>query len=123
MIPWVFGSLGVPAAFTGFLVPIREAGVLLPQLAVAAAVRRLAVRKGVWLLGAVLSALSLFGLAVAAAMRWQLPSVNCSCWWTMPRFAASCLPDHYYWPWPWLHRSMYLSLNSNRRQAPWGWPR
>ncbi len=67
VIPWVFGSLGVPAAFTGFLVPIREAGVLLPQLAVAAAVRRLAVRKGVWLLGAVVSALSLFGMAVAAA--------------------------------------------------------
>jgi hypothetical protein len=66
VIPWLFGALGVPAAFTGFLVPVREAGVLLPQLAVAAAVRRLAVRKGVWLLGAVLSALSLFGMAAAA---------------------------------------------------------
>jgi hypothetical protein len=66
VIPWLFGFLGVPATFTGFLVPIREAGVLLPQLAVAAAVRRLAIRKGVWLLGAVLSALSLFGMAGAA---------------------------------------------------------
>jgi hypothetical protein len=66
VIPWLFGVLGVPAAFTGFLVPIREAGVLLPQLAVAAAVRSLAIRKGVWLLGAVLSALSLVGMALAA---------------------------------------------------------
>jgi len=66
VIPWIFGTLGVPATFTGFLVPIREAGVLLPQLAVAAAVRRLAIRKGVWLVGAVLSALSLFGMAAAA---------------------------------------------------------
>ncbi len=66
VIPWLFGSLGVPAAFTGFLVPIREAGVLLPQLVVAAAVRRLAVRKGVWLVGAVLTGLSLFGMAAAA---------------------------------------------------------
>lgn len=66
VIPWLFGILGVPAAFTGFLVPIREAGVLLPQLLVAAAVRHLAVRKGVWLLGAALSALSLFGMALAA---------------------------------------------------------
>ena len=66
VIPWVFGSLGVPAAFTGFLVPVREGGVLLPQLAVAAAVRGLAIRKGVWLVGAVLSAVSLFGMAVAA---------------------------------------------------------
>lgn len=66
VIPWLFGVLGVPAAFTGFLVPIREAGVLVPQLAVAAAVRHLPIRKGVWLLGAVLSALSLFGMAVTA---------------------------------------------------------
>ena len=47
---------------------LREAGVLLPQLAVAAAVRKLAIRKGVWLLGAVLSALSLFGMAAAAVI-------------------------------------------------------
>ena len=66
IIPWLFGTLGVPAFFTGFLVPIREAGVLLPQLMVAAAVRRLPVRKYVWLLGAFLSALSLFGMAWAA---------------------------------------------------------
>jgi len=65
VIPWIFGALGVPAAFTGFLVPIREAGVLLPQLAVAAAIRHLAVRKYVWLMGAILSALSLFGMGIA----------------------------------------------------------
>jgi hypothetical protein len=68
VIPWLFGALGVPATFTGFLIPIREASVLLPQLAVAAAVRRLAIRKGVWVLGAVLSALSLFGMAAAATL-------------------------------------------------------
>lgn len=61
IIPWLFGVLGVPAVFTGFLVPIRESGVLLPQLAVAAAVRRMAVRKTVWMAGALLSAGSLFG--------------------------------------------------------------
>ncbi|WP_455204964.1 MFS transporter [Kaarinaea lacus] len=66
VIPWLFGLLGVPAAYTGFLIPIREAGVLLPQLAVAAAVRHVAIRKGIWLLGAALSALSLFGMAFAA---------------------------------------------------------
>lgn len=65
IIPWIFGLLGVPATFTGLLVPIREAGVLLPQLAVAAAVRHLAIRKGIWIIGAILSALSLFGMAWA----------------------------------------------------------
>ena len=66
VIPWMFGALGVPAFFTGLLVPIREAGVLLPQLLVAAAVRHLPVRKIVWMLGALLSAASLFGMAWAA---------------------------------------------------------
>ena len=67
VIPWLFGALGVPAAFTGMLVPIREAGVLLPQLAVAAAVRSLPIRKGVWILGAALSSAALLAMAVAAA--------------------------------------------------------
>lgn len=50
VLPWMLGALGAPVALTGFLVPIREAGVLLPQLAVAAAVRHRPRRKGVWLL-------------------------------------------------------------------------
>jgi len=66
VIPWMFGALGVPAFYTGFLVPIREAGVLLPQLLVAAAVRHLPVRKYVWMFGALLSAASLLGMAAAA---------------------------------------------------------
>jgi MFS family permease len=68
VLPWMLGALGAPAAFTGFLVPIRESGVLLPQMAVAAYVRRMPLRKPVWLLGATLSALALFGLAAAAAL-------------------------------------------------------
>ncbi|MEJ2094473.1 MAG: MFS transporter, partial [Gammaproteobacteria bacterium] len=64
MLPWLLGSLGVPASFTGFLVPIREAGVLLPQLLVAAYIRRLAVRKWVWIIGAGLSALVMLLMAL-----------------------------------------------------------
>jgi hypothetical protein len=66
VLPWLLGALGAPAAFTGFLVPIREAGVLLPQLAVAAYVRHMPVRKGVWLVGASLTAFSLALMALAA---------------------------------------------------------
>ncbi|MEJ2214256.1 MAG: MFS transporter, partial [Gammaproteobacteria bacterium] len=66
VIPWLFGSLGVPASFTGFLVPIREAGVLLPQLLVAAFIRNMPTRKPVWMLGSVLSALSLAGMGIVA---------------------------------------------------------
>ena len=66
-LPWLFSTLGVPATFVGFLVPIREAGVLLPQLLVAAYVRALQRRKIVWLAGALLSALMLFFMALAAS--------------------------------------------------------
>ena len=66
-LPWLFSTLGVPATFVGFLVPIREAGVLLPQLLVAAYVRALQRRKIVWLAGALLSALMLFLMAWTAS--------------------------------------------------------
>ena len=65
ILPWLLGVLGAPATFTGFLVPIREAGVLVPQLFIAAYIRRLAIRKGVWLLGAGLSAGALLLMAVS----------------------------------------------------------
>ncbi len=65
VLPWLLGAIGTPAAFVGFLVPIREAGVLLPQLAVAAYIRSLPKRKGVWLLGASLSAFALAFMALS----------------------------------------------------------
>jgi MFS family permease len=64
VLPWLLGALGAPAVFVGFLVPIREAGVLLPQLAVAAYIRRLQKRKVVWLLGAMLSSVALICMAI-----------------------------------------------------------
>lgn len=67
ILPWLLGFLGAPAALVGLLVPIREAGVLVPQLAVAAYIRRLPTRKGTWLLGALLSAAALALMAVVAA--------------------------------------------------------
>ncbi|MET0067409.1 MAG: MFS transporter [Candidatus Thiodiazotropha sp.] len=66
VLPWLLGTLGAPVVLTGFLVPIRESGVLLPQLVVAAMVRQRPHRKGVWLLGALLSALALLGMALVA---------------------------------------------------------
>ncbi len=66
VLPWLLASLGTPAAFTGFLVPIREAGVLLPQLVVAAYIRGLKLRKWVWVGGAGLSGLALAVIALVA---------------------------------------------------------
>lgn len=71
-LPWLFSVLGVPAVVVGFLVPIREAGVLLPQLLVAAYVRAKPKRKVVWLLGALLSAAILFLMALIS---WQTSGI------------------------------------------------
>ncbi|MEA3639067.1 MAG: MFS transporter [Lamprobacter sp.] len=67
VLPWLMGWLGAPALIVGLLVPIREAGVLVPQLAVAAYIRRLALRKWVWIIGSLASALALTLMAFAAA--------------------------------------------------------
>lgn len=65
ILPWMMAAIGAPAALMGFLVPIRETGVLLPQLFVAAAVRKMAYRRPVWLLGGLLSLLSLLAMLVS----------------------------------------------------------
>jgi hypothetical protein len=62
----MLASVGAPAVFSGFLVPIREAGVLVPQLLVAAYIRRIPLRKVVWLWGGGLTAGSLLLMAVIA---------------------------------------------------------
>jgi hypothetical protein len=67
ILPWLLGALGAPGLLVGLLVPIREAGVLLPQLAVAAYIRRLPLRRGVWIWGSLLSAAVLVLMALAAA--------------------------------------------------------
>lgn len=59
ILPWLFGFLGAPALLISYLVPMREAGVLLPQLAVAALLRLMPRRKYAWSAGALLCGTSL----------------------------------------------------------------
>ncbi|WP_019570627.1 MFS transporter [Thioalkalivibrio sp. ALE11] len=66
VLAWLLSALGAPAAFAGFLVPIRESGSLLPQLFVAASIRRRAIRKGFWVLGSALSGFAVAGMAITA---------------------------------------------------------
>jgi hypothetical protein len=62
----MLASVAAPVVFSGFLVPIREAGVLLPQLLVAAFIRRMPIRKTVWLWGGALTAASLLLISLVA---------------------------------------------------------
>lgn len=48
ILPWLFQLLGTPVWMFGFLLPIKQSFSLLPQMLVAGQIRRLALRKWVW---------------------------------------------------------------------------
>lgn len=66
VLTWVMTSVQAPVWMLGFLVPIRESGSLIPQLMIAAVVRRLEVRKWVWVAGSIVQALALLGMGGVA---------------------------------------------------------
>lgn len=66
-------SLSVPLFLISFLVPIRESGSLLPQLLIAAYVRKMPIRKYVWSIGAFLQAFSMIGIGIVA---WNMQGLN-----------------------------------------------
>ncbi|WP_291314898.1 MFS transporter [Corynebacterium sp. UBA2622] len=66
VLPWLFTAAGVPAAFTAFLVPIRESGSMLPQAAISPWISSTPARKRVWILGSLGQAAAAAGIAVAA---------------------------------------------------------
>ncbi|MFO7779227.1 MAG: MFS transporter [Nitriliruptoraceae bacterium] len=67
VLSWLLVALGAPASLAGLLVPIRESGSMLPQAALVPWVRRQAIRKWVWVLGALLQAVAVAGMALIAA--------------------------------------------------------
>jgi hypothetical protein len=78
VLSWLLTSLGAPAVYAGALVPLREAGALLPQIFLAGYVRAMARRKWAWVVGSagqgacagliVLAALTLEGAAAGFAI-------------------------------------------------------
>ncbi|MGO1385890.1 MAG: MFS transporter [Arachnia sp.] len=72
VLPWLFNALGVPAALTGLLVPIRESGSMLPQAALTPLVRRVKHRKWVLVTGSLIQALAVACMALVAAFSTAL---------------------------------------------------
>ena len=67
VLPWLFSALGVPGGLVGLLVPIREAGSLLPQAALLPWVQARRRRRWVWVTGAAGQGLATAAIAAAAA--------------------------------------------------------
>jgi hypothetical protein len=69
VLSWLLGSVGASPFLIAWLVPIRESGSLIPQLAIGAWVRRHPRRAGFWVLGSALQGACAAGMALAV---WQL---------------------------------------------------
>jgi hypothetical protein len=65
-LTWMMDAIGAPVALTGLLVPVRESGSLIPQLVIAAAIRRRAIRKWAWVFGSVLQAAAVLLMGLIA---------------------------------------------------------
>jgi len=66
VLSWLMTALGAPAWFIGLLVPVREAGSLLPQLFTAARIRTLPRRKRAWAAGSAMQGLAALAMLAAA---------------------------------------------------------
>lgn len=65
-LAWLTTAVGAPGFVLGMLVPIRESGSLIPQLFIGGVIRRLAIRKWVWVAGSVAQAASIVGIGFVA---------------------------------------------------------
>jgi hypothetical protein len=65
-LTWMMDATGAPVALTGMLVPVRESGSLIPQLVIAAFVRRQPIRKWVWVAGSLLQAAAVLAMGLIA---------------------------------------------------------
>lgn len=66
VLSWLLATLGAPAYQVGLLVPVREAGALLPQLVISGWIRSLPLRKWVWAAGSLVQGLAVAGMALVA---------------------------------------------------------
>jgi MFS family permease len=77
-LAWLTTTVGAPPFVLGFLVPIRESGSMIPQLFIGGAIRKLAIRKWIWVFGSIGQCLCIVGIGVTA---WQLDGAQAG--WTV----------------------------------------
>ncbi|SEP25365.1 hypothetical protein SAMN04490248_1558 [Salinihabitans flavidus] len=68
VLSWLLTALSAPGAMIGLLVPVREAGALLPQLALARRVEASPQRKRFWAAGSAVQGIAALGIAAAAIL-------------------------------------------------------
>ncbi|MGR3323184.1 MAG: MFS transporter [Pseudooceanicola sp.] len=65
VLSWLLNAAGAPAYLVGALVPVREAGALLPQILLAGQAERMRRRKWMWAVGSAIQGMAALAIAVA----------------------------------------------------------
>lgn len=92
VLSWLLGVLGAPGFFVALLVPIREAGALLPQILLAGWLYRLKQRRWMWAIGSAGQgiAAALIALAALTLNGWAAGLAFCSALAALALFRAAC---------------------------------
>jgi MFS family permease len=64
VLAWLMGYVNAPLALISFLVPIRESGSMIPQIFIASYVRKLKVRKWIWIIGSLIQFTAIAGIGI-----------------------------------------------------------
>jgi len=64
VLAWLLDAIGTPTWALGLLVPVRESLAMLPQLAISARIRQLAIRKTVYVFGCVVQGVAIIGFGL-----------------------------------------------------------
>lgn len=64
VLAWLLDAIGTPTWALGLLVPVRESLAMLPQLAISARIRQLAIRKTVYVIGCVVQGAAILGFGL-----------------------------------------------------------
>jgi hypothetical protein len=66
VLPWLLSAIGAPSAYVGLLLPLRQAGTLIPQLAISGYIRSFPIRKWFWVGSALVQVATLLAILAAA---------------------------------------------------------
>ncbi|MCW8850885.1 MAG: MFS transporter [Melioribacteraceae bacterium] len=66
VLAWLMSYVNAPLYLIGFLVPIRESGSMLPQIIIASYVRKMSIRKWIWVFGSLLQFISMASIGIVA---------------------------------------------------------
>jgi len=64
VLAWLMSYVNAPIFLISFLVPIRESGSMLPQIFIASYIRKLPVRKWIWVIGSIMQFAAIAGIGV-----------------------------------------------------------